>query len=200
LKQATKQRIVGTIVLLALGLIFLPIIFDGQGSYQPSVSSRIPPAPEVPILPEPQPTRPQLQIEETALLGESDSSPAAEVEQTVEEPLEESLQEAGEVAVVESESAFQREVPSLDENGLPQGWSVRLGTFANAANAENLLNRLLEAEYKAYSRVITANESTMTAVFVGPWLERGRVEQFQQELQDRFQLNGMIVRYEIESL
>jgi DedD protein len=200
LKQATKQRIVGTIVLLALGLIFLPIIFDGQGSYQPSVSSRIPPAPEVPILPEPQPSRPQIQIEETALLGESGSSPEADAEQTVADPLEESLQEAGEVAVVESESAFQREVPTLDENGLPQGWSVRLGTFANAANAENLLNRLLEAEYKAYSRVITANESTMTAIFVGPWLERGRVEQFQQELQDRFQLNGMIVRYEIESL
>lgn len=200
MKQATKQRIVGTIVLLALGLIFLPIIFDGQGSYQPSVSSRIPPAPEVPILPEPQPSRPQIQIEETALLGESGSSPEADAEQTVADPLEESLQEAGEVAVVESESAFQREVPTLDENGLPQGWSVRLGTFANAANAENLLNRLLEAEYKAYSRVITANESTMTAIFVGPWLERGRVEQFQQELQDRFQLNGMIVRYEIESL
>lgn len=200
MKQATKQRIVGTIVLLALGLIFLPIIFDGQGSYQPSVTSRIPPAPEVPILPEPQPSRPQIQIEETALLGESDSSPEAEAEQAAEETLEESLQEAEEVAVVESEPTFQREVPSLDENGLPQGWSVRLGTFANAANAENLLNRLLEAEYKAYSRLITANESTMTAVFVGPWLERGRVEQFQQELQDRFQLNGMIVRYEIESL
>jgi DedD protein len=196
LKQATKQRIVGTIVLLALGLIFLPIVFDGQGSYQPSVSSRIPPAPEVPILPEPQPSRPQILIEETALAGGNDS--AEEVER--EQPGQESLQEAEEVAVVESEPAFQREVPVLDETGLPQGWSVRLGTFANAANAENLVNRLLEAEYKAYSRIISANESTMTAVFVGPWLERGRVEQFQQELQERFQLNGMIVRYDIESL
>ncbi len=196
MKQATKQRIVGTIVLLALGLIFLPIVFDGQGSYQPSVSSRIPPAPEVPILPEPQPSRPQILIEETALAGGNDS--AEEVER--EQPGQESLQEAEEVAVVESEPAFQREVPVLDETGLPQGWSVRLGTFANAANAENLVNRLLEAEYKAYSRIISANESTMTAVFVGPWLERGRVEQFQQELQERFQLNGMIVRYDIESL
>lgn len=207
MKQATKQRIVGTIVLLALGLIFLPIIFDGQGSYQPTVSSRIPDPPEVPILPEPEADRPQLQVDDRAMTAgtispaeenANNDNAAAPPTQDDAEQSDAAAQE--EVAVVESRPAFERELPLLDDNGLPQGWVVRLGTFANAANAENLVNRLMEGGYKAYTRSINSDQGAMTAVFVGPWLERSRVEQYQQELQEQFQLAGMIVRYEIESI
>ena len=58
MNQSAKQRIVGTVVLLALALIFLPIIFDGEGSYQAPVSSRIPETPIISILPEPLQSRP----------------------------------------------------------------------------------------------------------------------------------------------
>ena len=58
MNQGAKQRIVGTVVLLALALIFLPIIFDGEGSYQAPVSSRIPDTPIISILPEPTQSRP----------------------------------------------------------------------------------------------------------------------------------------------
>ena len=49
MNQGAKQRIVGTVALLALALIFLPIIFDGEGSYQVPVSSRIPETPIISI-------------------------------------------------------------------------------------------------------------------------------------------------------
>ena len=58
MNQSTKQRIVGTVVLLALALIFLPIIFDGQGSYQGTVISRIPDVPNIPVLEMPIQIRP----------------------------------------------------------------------------------------------------------------------------------------------
>ncbi|HAT25758.1 MAG TPA: hypothetical protein DCS89_01995, partial [Gammaproteobacteria bacterium] len=58
LNQGTKQRIVGTVVLLTLAFIFLPIVFDGQGSYEPAMTSRIPDSPQVSILPEPVQSRP----------------------------------------------------------------------------------------------------------------------------------------------
>jgi len=52
LNQGTKQRIVGTVVLLTLAFIFLPIVFDGQGSYEPAMTSRIPDrGPAAPNLP-----------------------------------------------------------------------------------------------------------------------------------------------------
>ena len=53
-----KQRIVGTIVLIALVGVLFPVIFDGADTFQAELESRIPPEPQFSLLPEPNPTRP----------------------------------------------------------------------------------------------------------------------------------------------
>ena len=53
-----KQRIVGTIVLMALVGLLFPVIFDGGDTFQAELESRIPPEPQFSLLPEPNPTRP----------------------------------------------------------------------------------------------------------------------------------------------
>ncbi|GAB5498182.1 MAG: SPOR domain-containing protein [Pseudohongiellaceae bacterium] len=199
MKEATKQRIVGTVVLLALGLIFLPLVFDGEGSYQTPVASRIPEPPIVPILPEPEPTRPQI-IADQLPDEPSAAETAIETETPVATPEEDTTAPDSAVEVVESAPDFEREIPQFDANGMPQAWVVRLGTFANAANANNLVARLQDAGFKAYTRSVNNADSDMTAVFVGPWLQRQLVEDYRQQLQEQFQLAGMIVRYEIDPL
>jgi len=226
LNQGTKQRIVGTVVLLALALIFLPIIFDGQGSYQTPLSSRIPDPPVINLMPEPTPTRPAMAITspaadtssaEVITTADSDAAPAV-VAETDPTPITETNSAADSAttattsvattsagstaipAVVTSEPVYTRDVPTLDANGLPQGWSVRLGSFSDAANASNLLQRLLADGYRAYTRQLLSGQTELTAVFVGPWIERERVAEYQKELQDKFQLSGMVVRYQIEQI
>ena len=117
MNQSTKRRIVGTVVLLALALIFLPIVFDGQGSYQTQLSSRVPAEPIIPILPEPIQVRPVIIAE--SLLEE------AEEEFSVSETDE----DQDEVQAAISEPAFTQDIPRLTSVGLPVGWSVRLGSF-----------------------------------------------------------------------
>lgn len=207
MNQGAKQRIVGTVVLLALALIFLPIIFDGEGSYQAPVSSRIPETPIISILPEPIQTRPEIvggvvaiepETVTTVSLSEDDVEDLNDVvEDTAEEAITEPEQE---VAITESQPIFEREVPQLNENGLPQGWSVRLGSFSDAENASNLVGRLQAAGYKAYTRPIPSDQGSLTGVFVGPWLDRGQVNDYQQQLQEEFSLAGLVVRYELERL
>lgn len=203
MKEATKKRIVGTVVLLALALIFLPIIFDGNGSYQAPVASRIPDPPVIPVLPEPEPSRPQIIADELPQNSGAEQTAGAETA-TPEQPEEAGqMQETDQqpaVEVVESAPDFEREIPEFDANGMPLAWVVRLGTFANAANADNLVARLQDAGFKAYTRPMTSSDSDMTAVFVGPWLQRQLVENYRQQLQEQFQLAGMIVRYEIDPL
>ncbi|MDP6653031.1 MAG: SPOR domain-containing protein [Gammaproteobacteria bacterium] len=189
MKQGTKQRIIGTVVLLALALIFLPIIFDGQGSYQNQISSRIPATPVVPILPEPQQVRPVIIADAEA----AEPAPITNTE-TTPEPAE------NRVEVSSSEPAFTRDIPSLNSSGLAQGWSVRLGSFSNVSNANTLLERLQAAGYKAYTRAIASEQGALTGVFVGPWLERSMVQDYQERLQQEFQLAGMVVRYVVEQL
>jgi DedD protein len=221
LQQATKQRIAGSVVLIALALIFLPIIFDGQGSYDTQIVSRIPPAPIIIPMANPVPTRPVIianQPDFAAALPASDdtgldpseiepTNSAVTIDSIVAAIIDESSAKRGtqtapelgseDSEVVDSTLGYLREAPQLGPDGLPQGWSVRLGTFSDQDNATKLLERLLNSGYKAYVRDIGREEATLTAVFVGPWLDRNRVDDYQKELQDEFELAGYVVRYTI---
>jgi len=190
-KQGTKQRVVGTIVIVSLALIFLPIIFDGQGSHQTQIASRIPEQPVVPILPEPQQSRPVI-ISDADLVA-IETKPESEL---VTKTIEESISDPIEVSA--SESAFTRDIPTLNPAGLPNGWSIRLGSFSEASNASDLMQRLQTAGYKAYIRDIDSEQAELTGVFVGPWLERALVNDYIDQLRDEFQLEGMVVRYQLK--
>jgi len=190
-KQGTKQRVVGTIVIASLALIFLPIIFDGQGSHQTQTASRIPEQPVVPILPEPQQSRPVIISDVDLVVTETKPEP-----ERVTKTIEESASDLIEVSA--SESGFTRDIPILNSAGLPNGWSIRLGSFSEASNATNLMQRLQTAGYKAYIRGIDSEQVELTGVFVGPWLERALVNDYIDQLRDEFQLEGMVVRYQLK--
>lgn len=199
MNQGTKQRIVGTVVLLTLAFIFLPIVFDGQGSYEPAMTSRIPDSPQVSILPEPVQSRPiiiaETETEREAELASPGSNDAAGAEVPV------AVEAAPEsVGVTTSEPVFSREVPQLDRAGLPQAWVVQLASFADVENARNLLARLQSAGYKAYIRSVVGDQGGRSRVLVGPWVVRARADETQTELQAQFQLAGMVVAYEMLQL
>ncbi len=199
MNQGTKQRIVGTVVLLTLAFIFLPIVFDGQGSYEPAMTSRIPDSPQVSILPEPVQSRPII-IAETETEREAElASPASNDAAGAEVPV--AVEAAPEsVGVTTSEPVFSREVPQLDRAGLPQAWVVQLASFSDVENARNLLARLQSAGYKAYIRSVVGDQGGRSRVLVGPWVVRARADETQTELQAQFQLAGMVVAYELLQL
>jgi len=209
LQQNTKQRIVGTVVLLACCLIFLPIVFDGEGSYEPALTSRIPDPPQITILPEPQQTRPVIIADSDVPAvppPETEADQPASAEQISDSDAEIASTIAQETTaagpeVSESVPAYTRQdetFPQLGEDGLPSGWSVRLGLFSNADNAAILLERLQEAGYRAYMREIESDEGLLRGVFVGPWLDRQLSAGYQSSLQEEFQLAGIVVPYEME--
>ncbi len=209
MQQNTKQRIVGTVVLLACCMVFLPIVFDGEGSYEPALTSRIPDPPQITILPEPKQTRP-------VIIADSDVPAVAPLVTDADQPVsadQASSTSAGnaltiaqgdtdsEPEVSESVTAYtgqEETLPQLGEDGLPSGWSVRLGLFSNADNAAVLLERLQKAGYRAYIRQIESDEGQLRGVFVGPWLNRQLSAGYQSSLQEEFQLAGIIVPYEME--
>ncbi len=205
MQQATKQRIVGSVVLIALALIFLPIVFDGEGSYDTQISSRIPDVPEIEPFTVAEPTRPVIQANQPDFATEESSERDTNTEQAQQESVEiapenTELPNESVAEVVTSEPSYVRQAPELGPDGLPAGWSVRLGTFSDSDNAAALLDRLLDANYKAYSRTLQRDQGALTAIYVGPWLDRARVDNYLAELQTRFNLAGIIERYTIEPL
>ena len=99
---------------------------------------------------------------------------------------------------VPARTGHEGTLPQLGVDGLPTGWSVRLGLFSNADNAAVLLERLQNAGYRAYIRQIESDEGQLRGVFVGPWLNRELSAGYQSSLQKEFQLAGIVVPYEME--
>jgi DedD protein len=210
LQQNTKQRIVGTVVLLACCMIFLPIVFDGEGSYESAITSRIPDPPQITILPKPKQIRPVIiadsdiptvappatDVDQPASAADQASDTSADIALTIAQVDTNVELEVGESVI--ARTGQEGSLPQLGEDGLPGGWSVRLGLFSNADNAAGLLERLQKAGYKAYIREIESDEGQLRGVFVGPWLNRQLSASYQSSLQEEFQLAGIVVPYEME--
>lgn len=199
LSRGRKRRVVGTIVLLALALIILPQLFDGEGSYQPQVQSRIPERPIITLLPEPQQVRP-------VMVGESQSpSTNAEAEniELTESAVSNNASDPAEVnsaASVTNLSTDTDSRPTLNAAGLPDGWVVQLGTFGDLDNASKLLTDLLAKGYKAYERRSLRDEREMSTILVGPVIVRAEAERLLAELATALDLKPLIKRYEREVL
>lgn len=176
-----KQRIVGTIVLMALVGLLFPVIFDGGDTFQAELESRIPPEPQFSLLPEPNPTRP-------VIIADADTDAGAEEGQS-------------EISENDSQiiSQSEEDEADLDLSPMLSGWSIRLGSFAEKQNAINLVERLHESEYKAYTREFNNSAGELVSVFVGPWIDKSIAEDYLSELEDKFRLAGDIVRYEVGS-
>lgn len=218
MNQNTRQRLTGTLVLAVAALILLPVIFDGEGSYQPVVQTEIPSRPAQPQAGRSLPQRPVITADTDAIRidrssdteePETDAAGEPVADNTPEDPPEDSQPTAAaepaapvaeDTETAQADTSTAPPPPALDNRGLPEGFSVRLASFGNATNASNLVTRLQEAGHRAYTRRLDSSQGVLTAVFVGPVVDRNAATTLLERLRQDFQLNGMIVRYEIEEL
>ncbi len=208
MNQSTKQRIVGTIVLLMAAVILLPVIFDGKGNYQSPLESRIPPPPPF--------AEPARVIQERPVIAANNNaasmvSSGTAVEAVVAEPASASRDSRVETPPDTTASAViaptgttpaVSESPQLDSQGLPEGWSVRMGAFSVASNATALVETLQSQNLRAYSRSTVVNDVAMQVVYIGPVIDRATAQQLLDRMnREHTNLPGKrIERFEIESL
>ena len=181
-----KQRVVGVLVLIAVVSVLFPVIFNGGGRFQAELKSRIPAAPLIKILPESSQTRPVIIAD-----SEIDALRADAISE---------IQETDNSGNVEDALEEVEQTPSLGQSGLPDGWSIRLGSFAKEENAFNLIQRLQASDYKAYTRKFSNSSGELISVLVGPGIDRNVAEDYLEELENQFRLAGDIVPYDINNL
>ncbi|MDU4899270.1 MAG: SPOR domain-containing protein [Pseudomonas aeruginosa] len=203
LERGLKQRIVGALVLIALAVIFLPMLFTREDESR-QVVVEAPPRPQAPAMPsvEVQPTEvPELQP------GEEDIAPEI-VEEGSPAPiggLPATPPPAQTQAPAASPPPSQPQPPAappspppaekrLDANNLPQSWSVQLASLSNRARAEELQKTLRSQGYNAYIRSFDG----MNRVFVGPVIQRAEADRLRDQLSKQQKLNGFVVRFQPE--
>ena len=167
-----------------LAIIFLPILLDGEGVSPPEMNIIIPAAPVFPEPLELEPQRPVVLSDTDELRLDSETAVV--------------VVDAIAVDTNGTEPEPSAEFPELDLEGLPQAWSIRLGLFGDSANAETLIADLLNQGYRAYSDLLTTAQGELTAVLVGPVLTRVEAEALRSELSSSFNLDALIVDFNID--
>ncbi|MFJ2489544.1 SPOR domain-containing protein [Pseudomonas sp. NPDC087639] len=213
LDKAYKQRMVGALVLVALAVIFLPMLFSRQDE-QRQVTVEAPAAPQAPsvpqvqlesvAVPEPQalPQEPVPADEEVA----EDTAPAAPIAPApaptapiaiakptappaVAKPIPAPAQPIA-AASTKPDAAQSR----VDANGLSVSWSVQLASLSSRASAESLQKNLRSQGYNAYIR----SADGKNRVFVGPLIERAEADRLRDLLSRQQNLKGFVVRFQPE--
>lgn len=185
LDKGLRQRMVGALVLVALAVIFLPMLFSREDQLQRVVV-------EAPAMPQ-SPPMPSAELEPVAV---------PQVEDLPQEPvpgagLEASAAQVEAPAIVAPAAVTDLAPPPvsrLDANGLALSWSVQLASLSNRASAESLQQTLRGKGYNAYIR----NVEGMNRVFVGPVIERAEAERLRDQLTRLQKLNGFVVRFQPE--
>ena len=210
LERGLKQRIVGALVLIALAVIFLPMLFTREDESR-QVVVEAPPRPQAPAMPsvEVQPTEvPELQPGEEDIAPEivEEGSPAAAGQPS--QPIG-GLPATPPPAQTQAPAASPPPSPPqppaappspppaekrLDANNLPQSWSVQLASLSNRARAEELQKTLRSQGYNAYIRSFDG----MNRVFVGPVIQRAEADRLRDQLSKPQKLNGFVGRFQPE--
>ena len=171
MSNGLQQRIVGALVLGALGWIILPIIFDFADPLKIDRTSKLPPAPEIKPIDVAKAQRPDSSVR----LGETDSL----FNTTESQP------------VVDSSEKFY----GLDENDLPRAWVLQAGSFAEKDKAENLMQQLRDSGSKAFVKRAVIDNKTFYRVYVGPKVDKRRAIKEKTKIDSKFSTDAIVLQY-----
>lgn len=201
--KGLMQRIVGALVLVALAVIFVPMLFNREDANQQIAvdAPEMPEAPAAPAIemqpvevpePEVEPIPEKFEIIEEGPVAEPDA-PAAPINPA---PVLVEPESGSEPATVQIQPAIPEATKEkrLDTANLPVSWSVQLASLSNRENAEKLQSTLRSQGYNAYIRTADG----MNRVFVGPLVERAEANRLRDQLQRQQKLDGFVVRFKPE--
>jgi len=196
MNQALKQRLVGAVVLLALGIIFLPGILRENQQAPVNRQTLVPQSPDYQHLEFENPERPE-NIEpapdpETMFLPPSEQAPQDALEAVDIQP------EPDQAASEEPQEPEVKSEPEAEaQEARPQGaWVVQVASFRSGERASELRDKLQDQGYRAYIRSADADLGPVNRVFIGPKIDKKAAQEIKRAVDEAFQLNTLVLRFE----
>lgn len=211
MKQSLKQRLIGAVVLVALAVIFLPMLLTGPVERgQVSVPVEIPPRPQVqPSSQLPQPddetasrpppssiTEAPTPVDEAGPEADSGGDAEAEASEPPADAAEPALSTAqAEDAEQSAEGSETPEAGAEEPEGVPEqgGFAVQVGGFRNRSNALGLRDRLRDRGYTVYVDQTEWKGGPLYRVRVGPVISESEAESLKSRLAREQDLSGIVV-------
>ncbi len=182
-----KQRLVGAVVLIALAVIFIPMLLSGGREMEmPVFGSNVPErSAEITSLK-------HIDIEE---VQEKELHPV----NPKRIPIAHGLPEPEIVEEKKSTSIVDTIVGLTEEEKKPvvkgNVWAVQVGSFNKRSNALGLKDKLRKKKIHAFVERIMKDNKAVYRVRVGPEITRKKAEALKQKLKKEFKLSGLVVKH-----
>ena len=181
LTERTRYRLTGSVFLIAVAAITIPMLFDGEGV----APMELDPLPEA-----------NFEVERNAP-PMPDVAPALEARRQLKEAIDEdgfardTGTRIGEPALIaEPAPTSAAEEPAEDRK-----WAVQVGAFANPDNATARRDELLADGYAAFLSSAKRQGEVSTRVGVGPFISRDDALRLKAELDKRYEIAAVVVGF-----
>ena len=208
MNTALQNRLVGTVIIVALAVIFLPDLLDGKKQTKQDIQVNIPKVPEGLTMQAPrtidvaalseQAQAPENIVMETAVDDEpsTELTPSSSTDTVATQPEVNST----------SNNRSQTQKASLENQTQllfadpkdSAGWVVQLGSFRHQKNVRELMNVLEKAGYRTFSRPVQTPSGELTKVFVGPEIEQEKLKSALPHLNEITKLKGRLTPFTIK--
>ncbi|OGT46908.1 MAG: hypothetical protein A3F17_02370 [Gammaproteobacteria bacterium RIFCSPHIGHO2_12_FULL_41_15] len=175
----TKQRIVGALVIVATIAIFLPLVFHAKlpGEKALEFSTNIPSPPVEPTY--------TASSEGVQFRFDNTNESVPPKLAAMVNPKKNQL------------TTQQKLKPAITIDTPPTAWVVKVATFANQSNVDELVLKLRNQGFDAYEKGTTKNNQNYIQVFVGPEIRKEKAVQIQKTMLANYKLKGVVVNYQV---
>lgn len=206
-----QNRLVGAVVLVAVGVIFLPALLDGDKKYNEDQFASIPLVPKPGDEQEIESIAPieQTAVPSTPSEGASEgmiSEAVTGIEQpavtTPEPPTVVPVQPSEQPQPTQEPPAVvtppaQPSVPPVQETKPPKGeaWVVQLGALKNAAKVEEIIAKMHFSGYPVYTIPARPVSGQVTRIYIGPSASKSELQAILPHLKELTGLQGEVRAY-----
>ena len=196
-----RQRLVGTLVLVALGVVFWPLIFVTPETREPIVLQPMsqPPAVDQTPIPEPE----SFESSVAPKLPEPPKNPpsvqeAADIQTRTDAEADSlaKLPDSDSVAAPQPRVAPLSEDPLVDDQGLAIFYVLQVAAVGSASHADVLVEELQALGYRAFSDRYVRVDDELFRVQIGPKAEQAPLMRIKPEIDAALKVDSVILRYE----
>ena len=188
-----KQRFVGFVVLVAIAVIFWPIVFvtpDNADDFELPVF-QMPPKPSVAVSERREPVLDK--VDQSMLPEMPEQQPPIVQPVDIASPMPN-------VSLVDADDEPEQQASALeraefDEQGLPVSWELQVATFSTAQRAEEIALELRNKGHKAYVSAVTIDGKMLFRVRIGPKMQKQRLQDLQPGIDAYYGVESSIIRF-----
>lgn len=191
-----KQRIIGALVLVSLGVIIIPMLLNGGGLLKDRVTSNKPISGDnIPVIPKklnrvlPKIPQPIVMPEAKSITARPERALTKDSKTNKKTTPE--IKTAPDIKVI-TETKYQKASRPVSTK-INMAYTLQIASFSQKANAVALQNKLRKKKHKAYIESLMTKKGRIYRLRVGPYLKFEQISTIKNQIEKQFKLKDTVI-------